>query len=876
MAFGRKLAALFRSRKLDKELDEEMRSHLEMRTADLVAAGVPPEEARVRALRAFGNSTFIKEETRGMDSLGWLESFLQDLRYGLRQMLHNPGFALIAVLTLALGIGANTAMFSVLEAVVLRQLPYPQPRQLMALYEGNPAKGFPRFAVSPPNFLDWQAQNHTFSYLAALNRESWTLTGHGEPRRLRTLVATADIFHVYGMEPALGRGFSAEDAQIGHQHVVVLSHSTWRTLFGGDPGVLGRSVMLEGTAYTVIGVMPAAFRWPKPIDIAVPLAFRADIGRQRGAHYLQVVGRLKPGISVAEGRNDIENISRRLAQQYPDNDGGWEAVVLPMREAMVGDVGSALWVLLGAVSLLVLIACANIANLLLARANGRNREIAVRSALGASRGRVMRQLLAESLLLAAMGAAAGLLLARWTLQLVVRMGPKNIPRLDQVSLDGTVMLFAVVSTIATAFLFGLIPAWKAARAELVNSLRQSGVGTGSHDSTRMRAALVTAELALSLMLLTGAGLLVRSFARLAGTDPGFDAANVMTFDLSLPGTRYRDSGSVARLQDSLLQKLQAVPGVTVAALTSCVPMSFNDFSSSFEVVGAPPLKPENQPSMQVRVISPDYFRSLNIPLLRGRTFSDADRLGSPRVLMISQAAARTFFPNQDPIGKYVKFGAQGGYEAIEGMIVGEVADVRDFGLDAPAPPTAFAPIAQAGWGDFSVLVRTAGPSAGIAEALRSGVLSLDRDLPVGDISAMQEVVAATLAPRRFYMLLLSLFSALALVLAGVGIYGVIAYSVSQRAHEIGIRLALGADRRRVLAMIVREAFVLLALGMAIGIAAALALSRVLRGMLVGVSVTDPLTYVAVGLVLAAVALLACVIPARRATRVDPMIALRYE
>ena len=876
MGFGRRLTALVRSRKLDKELDEEVRSHLAMRTADLVAAGIPPEEARVRALRAFGNSTFIKEETRTMDSLGWLESFLQDLRYGLRQMLHNPGFALVAVLTLALGIGANTAMFSVLEAVVLRQLPYPQPRQLARLYEGNPQKGFPRFAVSPPNFLDWQAQNHTFAYLAALNRETRTLTGHGDPVRLRTLVATADLFRVYGVEPALGRGFSAQDAQIGHQHVVVLSHATWRSLFGSDPGVLGKSVMLDGTAYTVIGVMPADFRWPAPSDAALPLAFPADIGRQRGAHYLQVFGRLKPGVSVTEGRNDIENISRRLAQQYPDNAGGWEGVVLPMREAMVGDVGSALWVLLGAVSLLVLIACANIANLLLARANGRNREIAVRSALGASRGRVMRQLLAESLLLASMGAAAGVLLARWTLQLVVRLGPKNIPRLDQVSLDSTVLLFALGTAIATAFLFGLIPAWKAARTELVNSLRQSGVGTGSRDSTRMRAALVTAEVALSLMLLTGAGLLIRSFARLASTDPGFDAANVMTFDLSLPGSRYHDSGSIARLQEALLQKLQAIPGVTAAAATSCVPMSFNDFSSSFEVAGAPPIKPENQPSMQVRVISPAYFRSLRIPLLRGREFSDADRLGAPRVLLISQTAARTFFPKEDPIGKYLKFGAQGGYERIEGTVVGMVADVRDFGLDAPAPPTAFAPIAQAGWGDFSVLVRTEGATAGAAETVRGAVQSLDRDLPVGDISSVQDVAAATLAPRRFYMLLLSLFSGLALVLAAVGMYGVIAYSVSQRSHEIGVRLALGANRGRVLAMIVREAFVLLAMGMAIGIVAALALSRVLRGMLVGVSAADPLVYVAVGLLLALVALLACVVPARRATRVDPMVALRYE
>ena len=876
MGFGRKLTALFRSRKLDAELDEEVRSHLEMRTADLVAAGIAPEEARVRALRAFGNSAFIKEETRTMDSLRWLESFLQDLRYGLRQMLHNPGFALVAVLTLALGIGANVAMFSVLEAVVLRQLPYPQPRQLVSLFEANHQKGFLQFAVSPPNFLDWQAQNHTFAYLAAVNHETRTLTGHGEPLRLQTLVATADLFRVYGVEPALGRGFNSQETQIGHEHVVVLSHAAWRNLFGGDPAVLGKSVMLDGVAYNIIGVMPAGFRWPSRADAALPLAFRSDVGRQRGAHYLSVVGRLKPGVTIEEGKSDIANISRRLARQYPDNDGGWEAVVLPMREAMVGDVGSALWVLLGAVSLLVLIACANIANLLLARANGRHREMAVRSALGASRGRVLRQLLAESLLLAAMGAAAGLLLARWTLQLVVRVGPKNIPRLNQVGLDPGVLLFALATAVVTAFLFGLIPAWKAARAQLVNSLRQSGVGTGSHDSTRMRAALVTAEVALSLMLLTGAGLLIRSFARLAATDPGFDAANVMTFDLSLPSARYRDSGSVARLQDALLQKLQAVPGVSVAAETTCVPMSFNDFSSSFEVVGAPPVKPENQPSMQVRVISPDYFRSLRIPLLRGRELSPADRLASPRVLLISLAAARTFWPKEDPIGKYIRFGAQGGYERIEGTIVGVVADVRDFGLDVPAPPTAFAPLAQAGWGDFSVLVRTAGPAAGLADAVRAAVSSVDPDLPVGDISSMQDLLAATLAPRRFYMLLLTLFSGLALVLAAVGIYGVIAYSVSQRSHEIGIRLALGADRARVLAMIVREAFVLLAIGMGIGIAAALALSRVLRGMLVGVSATDPLTYAAVGLVLGLVALLACVIPARRATRVDPMIALRYE
>jgi putative ABC transport system permease protein len=806
-----------------------------------------------------------------------MDTVFQDVRYGFRMLRKNPVFTVVATLTLALGIGANTAIFSVVNAVLFRPLPFAEPDRVVAVFESNPAKGFDRFSASPPNFMDWRDQNHVFSGMAAYVPNPMALTGRGEAARLKTVLATPDLFPVLGVSPFLGRAFATEEGQRGHDHVAVLSHRLWQERFGGDRSVIGQTIRLDGENYEIVGVMPAEFQFPISVaDLWVPLSFRENVATQRGAHYLGVVARMKPGVSVAQASEELKRIHAGLAAAYPDKDKGWTAFANDYRTAVVGNVRPALLILLGAVALVVLIACTNIANLLLARAGDRDREVAIRTALGAAPGRLIRQLLTESLLLSLLGAAAGLVVAYWAIAVILAYGPQDIPRIHSVQVDAHVLEFTAALAVVTGLIFGLLPAWRASKPNVNQSLKSGPRTVGRHEGKWLRSSLVAGELALSLALLAGAGLLLRSFAKLQGVDPGFTPSHVLTFNLTLPEASYPDGNRTAAFYDDLLQRIQSLPGVRSSAVTSIRPFSGDDFSSSFVVTGAPPEPPGEERSAQLRVVTRDYFTTLQIPLLRGRPFQAGDRRDSPQVVLLSRSAERKFFPNGDALGKEMRFGARMGFDKLKGEVIGVVGDVHDFGLDTEPPLDAYLLADQSGIADLSVVVRSAGDPASLASAVRDQVHAVDKDLPITQMSTMDDVMAESLAERRFYMLLLGIFAAIALTLAAVGVYGAMAYSVSRRTQEIGIRLALGARHKQVLAMVLSRAALLVGIGLGAGLIATAAASRILAGLLFGISATDPLILAAVTVALALVAMLAGYLPARRVLRVDPMVALHYE
>jgi predicted permease len=871
---GGGLRALFRKQQVERELDEELRAYVETAVEQRMQAGMSREQAVREARLEMGSMEALKEEVR---DVGWeaaLESFAQDVRYGMRMLRKNPAFTGIAVLALALGIGANTAMFSVIEAVLLRPLPYSNPNDLVRVASTWQRGGITTtYSSSPPDFFDWRDQNRSFSSMFAYRIGEYALTGHGEAKRVHAVMATAEIFSTLQAHPVLGREFLTEENRKGADHVVALSYGWWQAEFGGAAEAIGKTIELDSEPYTIVGVMPAEFRFPLPgSDVYVPIGFDDKVMTQRGAHYLRVLGRLKNGISVAQADDDLARIMAELRRLYPDKDGKWGVRADRLSSALVGEIRPALLVMLGAVGLVALIACANISNLLLARAMVRHRELAMRRALGAGRSRLVRQMLTEGLLLGLLAGAASLLLAHWALVSIVSFGPKDIPRLASVGLNGAVLWFTLSLSMVSALLFGLLPALRSSASD-VNGLLK-GSASSSREAGRARSAMLIGEVALSMMLLTGAGLLVRSFIGLRSLSPGFDPAGVLTLDVGVPNAHYKNSLALQSYWEEALARLRGLPGITSVALVTPLPLSGDDFSSSFSVEGRS-VPEKDEPSAELRAASPDYFRTMAIPLRQGRTFTDADRLGAARVLLISENAARMFFPGGDAIARRIKFGARGGYEKNEGEIVGIVGDVHHFGVDAPVPPTFYVPLLQSGVDGATVVIRAQGLPA-LGQPARKLVQSIDRDALVGEPVPFETLVSGSLGQRRFYMMLLGSFAALALVLAAVGLYGVVSYSVAQRTREIGVRVALGATHKQVLSMIMGQGLRFAAIGLAIGQLMAMMLNRAIKGLLVGVSTTDPLTLVVTAAALLIVAALACYVPARRASRVDPMVALRFD
>ncbi len=803
-----------------------------------------------------------------------------DLRYALRGLLKKPLFAALTVLTLGLGIGANAAIFSVVNGVLLRPLPYPQPERLMMVWIYNPRQGFDKDVAPYPTFLDWRSQSRGFEHLAAYFGASLSLTGAGDPAQLRGARVTPSFFPTMNVQPELGRWLTEPDATAGHERVVVLEHGLWERRFGSDRSIVGRTIQLSGQPYEVVGVMPRGFQYPENATVWVPLA---PVGpykqfmESRGSFWLNTIGRLHAGTTQAAAQTEMDTIARRLEQQYPDSSGGQGVRLTSLHNEIVGDVRRALLVLLGAVGCVLLIACANVANLLLTRATGRQKEIAIRVALGAARRRIIRQLLTESLLLALAGAGAGLLLATWGVAVLQQMAPTNIPRLASIAVDVPVLIFTLIVALFTGLMFGVAPAWHSASASQSDALKEGGrAGSEGSRGRRVRNALAVVEVAVALVLLIGAGLLVRSFAAIVRTDLGFNPRNVLALSIELPRQKYTEDQRVTQFYLQLSDRLSALPGVRSVGVGSSVLLGRLPQSSTLTVEGRPVQRDAVNIPVPYDTVTNGYFTTLGIPLTRGRLFGPEDTPSAPARVVVNEAFVRRFFPGIDPLGKRVTFNSQQDTNVQWFTIIGVVADTRRGGVDRPAWAELYFPLQQVADPRLMVLVRTTGDPITLARAAQEQVWAIDPAQPVTSVRTVEELVAREQANRRFTMLMLGAFALVALVLAAVGIYGVIAYSTAQRTQEIGIRVALGAARGDVLRMVLTDGVRIAAIGSVIGIAAAAAMSRLLSGLLFGVSPHDPLTFVVLPAALLIVAALASWIPARRALAVEPIVALRAE
>jgi len=866
----------------DQDFENELEIHLEMLADENVRRGMAPEEARRAARVRLGGLTQLKETNRELHGLPILETFLQDTRYAFRMLRKNPGFTAVAILTLALGIGANTAIFSVVYAVLLKPLPYANPDQLFNVFQAQPQAGIGGTGWSYANFAELREQNRVFSEMAGSQQHQLTLTGRGEPSVVNTSVVTPELFSLFGEKPLAGRAFFPEDGKPGAPPVVILSESLWRGTFGADPNTIGSSINLDKRSFTVVGIMPAAFRFPlltKSEQLWIPLVQDPLFGSwmdRRGGHWLQVTGRIKPGVSMMQVQAQLDAIAARFAKEFPAENDGWTIRMVPLQQIIVGKVRSALLVLLGAVGLVLLIACANIANLLLTRATSRAREIAVRTTLGAGRTRIVRQLLSETAVLGLLGGLTGIVLAYWGVQALSSLLPANLPRVNAIRVDNFVLGFALILSAIASCAFGLAPALFAANSNLQSSLREGGGRSGeSRNRRRARSFLAAGEIALAMVLLVAAGLLLRSFSKLMSVTPGFDARHLVKADISLPRFQYSTPQQWAEFSDELLARIQAQPGLQDSAVAVPRPIADGTVNLGFDIVGSPASSASASRTANYVSVSLNYFHVMGIPLLSGRFFDRRDILSSPRVTVISKTMARLYFPNQDPLGKQLTFSFPPDSGAMR-EIVGIVGDVRDVALGQDPGPMMYVPYAQAPfWGANVVVKSTLSPSA-VAAAIRQEVQKIDKDLPVTDVANMPDLIDASVAQPRFRTFLLGLFAIMALVLAATGIFGVISYSVSCRTNEIGIRVALGASSGSILRMVLRETLFLTFAGLALGLPCARAASRLLGHMLFGVSANDPATLAAVAVTLAAVAALAGYVPARRAMRVDPMVALRYE
>jgi putative ABC transport system permease protein len=875
----------------EAEIVEELAQHLEDVYQRSRNAGATEAEATSAALKELATDDLLQKEMRrsqtpfkappvagGPTNANIVADLLHDLRYAARLQRKNPGFTIVAIIALALGIGANTAIFSVVNTVLLRPLPYKDPERLVMVWEDATKHGYPRDTPAAANFVDWRDQNQSFEGMAAIADTCFNLTGSGDPERLEGRRVSANMFPLLGVEPHIGRVFTAAEDQPGAQRVALLSYALWQRRFGGDPGIVGKALTLNGESHVVVGVMPARFQFPSSDDqVWVPVAFTQQEAGNRNRHYLQVLARLRPGVSLDQAQSEMNTIAARLQQQYPQSNTDLGAAVQPLHEHLVGDIKPALLVLLGAVGLVLLIACANVANLLLARAAVRQKEIAVRVALGARRWRLIRQFLTESVLLSTFGGLVGLAIAYGGLVLLKASIPENISQARDISMDLRVLGFTFLVSVATGLIFGLAPALQAARFNQIDTLKEGGRDAATGGSgKRLRGLLVTAEVAISLVLLIGAGLLINSFLRLRNVDPGFRTDNLLTMKIVLPEPKYEEMERRSAFYTELINRVQSLAGVRSAAVTSNLPLYRQGNSIGVGIEGQPDPPPGQERIVVTRIISPGYFDTMSIPILRGRGLTEQDTETTPNVVVVSETMARRYWPGEDAVGKRI---AAGRIRSPEDWIqvVGVVKDVRQFELNAEPRPQMYLTYRQAGFFDSrDLVVKTDVDPASMAATVRKAVWEIDKDQPVSNIQTMDEILADSIARQRFSMLLLAIFAAVALVLAGVGIYGVMSYSVAQRTHEIGIRMALGAQTGAVLKLAVGYGMKLVIAGIAIGLIAAFALTRVMSTLLFGVTATDPTTFTLISLLLIAVAVLASYVPARRATRVNPIIALRYE
>jgi predicted permease len=876
-----RLRSILRKSKIERELDEELRYHIEQQTEQNIRLGMDPEEARYAAQKAFGGIEQAKEQSRDARGVRWLDELWQDLRFGARMLMKNPGFTFVAVLTLALGIGANTAIFSVVNAVLLRPLPYHDPDRLVTASPYRHATD--GYTVISPDFLDWRAQSQSFEQIAAYTSGTADLTGIGEPERLTAGLVSADLFATLGVTPALGRGFTTAEDQPNGAPAVILSNNLWQRRFGADPQMIGRTITLDGKSRNVIGIMPSGFQFPAELDVWLPLALESspELRRKRMA-IVNVVGRVRPGMTLETVRADLTTILQRMSQSRPGGaSGGYypspdvQVRVIKLHERQVGGAQRALLALFGAVAFVLLIACANVANILLSRASARQKEMAIRAAVGAGRLRLLRQLLAESLLLSLVGGGAGLLLATWGVKLLVRMSPDGVARLQESSVDGRALGFTCAVAVLAGLLAGVFPALQASKTDVNETLKaQTATQPSGHGARHTLPALMIAEISLALVLAIGSGLMIKSFMRLLAVPKGFNPEGVLTLVLT-PGRAKYPSGSprLRSYYEEALARVQAMPGVQSASLTSFLPLAGRTTRQmGLQIEGRPP----TEDAFEINRVSPGYFGTMGLEMRSGRHITDQDGAGAPQVTVINETFARRFFPAENPIGRRLLLGQT------PKTIVGVVGDTRQFGLDQDVEPEIYNSYLQDGNNAMRLVVRAAsGQSsraglANLAVAIRNQIHAIEPNEPINQVISMDRRLSDSVAQRRYQTLLFGLFAAVALIIATVGIYGVISYGVGQRTREIGIRMALGAQSGDVLRMVIGHGMRLTMIGVALGLAAALGLTRALESLLFDISATDPVTFVSVTLLLVIVALIACYIPAKRATNVDPLLALRHD
>jgi len=867
---------LFHKDRVDQEFSEEIQAYLDMLTEANIRQGLTPQEARRNALIEVGGVEQVQERVREIRMGQFIETAWRDIRFGVRALVHSPIFTVVTVLSLALGIGANTAIFSVVNGLLLRPLPYPEPEQIVDVWHTPPQQSFPgldRFSVSPANYLDWKAQSSAFEQMAIYTYTGLSLSTSNDPLPLVGAAVSSDFFTVLRTNAMQGRTFTPDEEQPGRDQVVVISHGLWQRAFGANPNIIGQPVTLNSRSFTVVGIMPAGFELPREADLWVPLAWDDKERQTRSIHDYIVIARLKQNVSLQQAQAEMSTISSRLEQQYPEEDSGWGAVVIPLREDLVGEVRAALLVLFCAVGFVLLIACANVANLMLARGANRQKEIAVRIALGAGRARLIRQLLTESVILAVTGGVLGLLLAVWGSRMLVRLG--SLPNSGDIGIDLRALGFTLLVSFAAGIIIGIVPALQFTRASLSETLKQGAGRTGgSPMKQRTRKALVVSEVALSLVLLIGAGLMIRSFWKLQHVDPGFNTSNALTMSVELTPIRYSEPQQQLAFLDRAIEQIRAVPGVVSVGTTTTIPLAGGGSTQPFSIEGRPTGTIAEQPMAQTRYISIDYFTAIGIPLKQGRFFNDYDREKSVPVIIISEAMARRFWPGENPIGKRLtpSFHSEQGPREI----VGVVGDVKARGLDSDASTMMYLPFKQSPRPFMSFVVRTSANPESLIQPVSKAIYSIDKEQALTDVRTMDQVLTESLSGRRFNMTLLLTFAGVALVLAAVGVYGVMNYTVTLRRRELGIRMALGAEARDVLRLVLRQGLTLTLIGVGAGLISAYALTRLMASLLYGVTATDYLTFASVSAVLIAVGLAASFIPARRATKVDPTIALRTE